>query len=156
MDQNGDHPSAPGTSDRDKIIDALLALLAERRIERISLSDVARRAQVSLAQCRTQFDSLLSVLAAFTKRIDEQVLREPEDDSADESPRERLFDILMRRFEALTPHRPAIRSLARSASCNPPLALALNGLALRSQQWMLEAAGISTSGLRGVVRIAFA
>jgi hypothetical protein len=35
---------------------------------------------------------------------------------------------------------------------NPPLALALNGFAVRSQQWMLAAAGINASGPRGVVR----
>src|SRR5205823_4828421 len=69
-----------------------------------------------------------------------------------EPPRERLFDILMRRLEILEPHKAAVRSLVNSATRNPPLALALNGLAVRSQQWMLTAAGISAAGPRGVVR----
>ncbi len=150
MEHNSEQ--TPAKSDRDKIIDALLALLAERRIERISLSDVAERAGLSLRECRAQFDTLLGVLAGFTRRIDEQVLGQDSDEAAEESPRERLFDVLMRRFEALAPHKEAIRSLARSARCNPPLALALNGLTVRSQQWMLEAAGISTAGLRGAIR----
>ena len=58
----------------------------------------------------------------------------------------------MRRLEALAPHREAVRSLLRSARRNPPLALALNGLAVRSQQWMLTAAGINASGPRGILR----
>ena len=70
----------------------------------------------------------------------------------DEPPRERLFDVLMRRLETLAPHREAVRSLLRSAGRNPPLAVALNGLAVRSQQWMLTAAGISASGPRGMMR----
>ena len=45
----------------------------------------------------------------------------------EESPRERLFDVLMRRLELLAPHKEAVRSLLRSARRNPPLALALNG-----------------------------
>jgi hypothetical protein len=45
-----------------------------------------------------------------------------------------------------------VRSLLRSARRNPPLALALNGLATRSQQWMLSAAGIEASGPRGLLR----
>jgi len=73
-------------------------------------------------------------------------------DMAEESPRERLFDVLMRRLEALTPHREAVRSLLRSARRNPPLAVALNGLAVRSQLWMLTAAGIKASGPRGILR----
>src|SRR5581483_8340999 len=46
----------------------------------------------------------------------------------------------------------AIRSLMRSARMNPPLALALNAMAVRSQQWMLTAAGISASGPKGMLR----
>ena len=63
---------------------------------------------------------------------------------AEEPPRERLFDVLMRRLEALAPYKDAVRSLMRSARRNPGLALALNGMALRSQRWMLTAAGIGT------------
>ena len=40
----------------------------------------------------------------------------------------------------------------RSARRNPPLALALNGMAVRSQQWMLTAAGIGAAGPKGMVR----
>ena len=47
-------------------------------------------------------------------------------DMAEEPPRERLFDVLMRRLEVLAPHKEAVRSLLRSARRNPRLALALN------------------------------
>jgi hypothetical protein len=73
-------------------------------------------------------------------------------DMAEEPPRERLFDVLMRRLEVLDGHKAAVRSLARSAMCNPGLALALNGLAVRSQQWMLTAADISAAGPKGMLR----
>jgi hypothetical protein len=58
----------------------------------------------------------------------------------------------MRRLEILAPHRDAVRSLLRSARRDPPLAMALNGLAVRSQQWMLTAAGIGAAGPRGMIR----
>jgi hypothetical protein len=40
----------------------------------------------------------------------------------------------------------------RSACRNPGLALALNAMAVRSQQWMLTAADISASGPKGMLR----
>jgi hypothetical protein len=80
------------------------------------------------------------------------VLAEGDADMADEPPRERLFDVLMRRLEALAPHRAAIRSLMRSARRHPSLALAFNGLAVKSQRWMLTAANIDAAGPRGIVR----
>src|SRR4029450_4009335 len=73
-------------------------------------------------------------------------------DMAEEPRRERLFDVLMRRLEVLAPHKDAVRSLMRSATRNPGLAFALNGLAVRSQQWMLTAADIGASGPRGMLR----
>jgi hypothetical protein len=70
----------------------------------------------------------------------------------EEPPRERLFEVMMRRFEVLEPYKEAIRSMMISARRHPSLALALNAMALRSQKWMLEAAGIRTSGPRGAMR----
>jgi hypothetical protein len=93
-----------------------------------------------------------AVLAAYTKDIDRQVLAGGDADTAEEPPRERLFDVLMRRLEALAPRKAAIRSLVRSAARDPALAFALNGLAVRSMQWMLSAADIGAAGPKGALR----
>jgi AcrR family transcriptional regulator len=142
----------PGGTDRERIVAALMALLGEKRFEEIGFGDVARRAEVSLAALRGEFASTLAILAAHMKELDRKVLAGGEADMAEEPARERLFDVLMRRIEAMAPYRDATRSLMRSASCNPGLALALNGLAVRSQTWMLDAAGIDAAGPRGAIR----
>jgi AcrR family transcriptional regulator len=144
--------SATPGSERETIIAAFLALLAEKQIEQIGFAEIAKEAGVSLAQLRSEFASTLAIYAAHIKAVDRAVLAQDLSDMADEPPRERLFDVLMRRLETMAPHREAVRSLLRSAGRNPPLALALNGLAVRSQQWMLAAAGIKTSGPRGMMR----
>ncbi len=149
-------PSSPppprGTSDRDKAVDALMALLAEQRFEDIGLAEIAGRAGLKLSQLRAEFGSTLAVYAAHVKDIDRAVLAGGDADMSEEPPRERLFDVLMRRIEALAPYKEAVRSLLRSARRNPGLALALNAIAVRSQHWMLEAAGIRASGPRGALR----
>ncbi|HEX3503205.1 MAG TPA: TetR/AcrR family transcriptional regulator [Xanthobacteraceae bacterium] len=142
----------PDMSDRDKIIAAFLNLLAEKRFEQIGLAEIADAADVSLAEFRDEFASTPAILAAYIKDTDRAVLAADFSDMEDEPPRERLFDVLMRRLEILSPHREAIRSLIRSASRNAPLAMTLNGLAVRSQQWMLTAAGIGAAGPRGMLR----
>jgi hypothetical protein len=65
--------------------------------------------------------------------------------------RDRLFDTLMRRFDALQPHRAAIRVILRDGLGDPATLLALPGL-FRSMGWMLEASGISSAGWRGRLR----
>ncbi len=150
---SGKTPAAPTpATEREKITAAFLGLLAERPFDEIDVAEVAAAAGVSLVELRGEFASTLSIFAAHMKAVDRAVLAQDLSDMAEESERERLFDVLMRRLDALAPHRAAIRSLLRSARRNPPLALALNGLAVRSQHWMLAAAGIPASGRRGMVR----
>src|SRR5215831_16372549 len=120
----------PAGTNREKIVSAFLALLAERRIEEISFSDVAERAGLSLADCRGEFNALPAVLGAYVKDIDRRVLAGGDADMAAEPPRERLFDVLMRRLEALAPQRAAVRSM----------------------QWMLTAADMDAGGPRGMLR----
>jgi AcrR family transcriptional regulator len=145
-------PSTTSGSDRERIIAAFMALLAEKSIEQIDLSEIAARAGVSLGAMRAEFPSTLAIYAAHVTAIDRAVLDGSEGDMAEEPPRERLFDVLMRRIEVLAPHKEALRSLLRSAARNPGLALALNAMAVRSQQWMLTAADIHASGPRGMLR----
>jgi AcrR family transcriptional regulator len=142
----------PTGGERQRIVRAFMQLLAEKPIERIDVREVAERASVSLSRLREEFDSVLGILAAQMKEIDRAVLDNVDKDMADEPPRDRLFDVMMRRLEALAAYKPAVRSLRRSAMCNPGLALALNGLAVRSMRWMLTAANINTSGTRGALR----
>ena len=138
--------------ERERIIDAFMALLAEKPIERLGFAEIAKAAGVSLADLRGAFASTLAILASHMRAIDRAVLAGGDADMAEEPPRERLFDVLMRRLEVLAPHKDAVRSLMRSAARNPGLAFALNGLAVRSQQWMLTAADIGASGPRGMLR----
>jgi AcrR family transcriptional regulator len=145
-------PKQDATSERERVIEALLALLADKPMEEIGFGEIAARAGVPLAQLRVLFGSKLAILAAHIKEIDRQVLGSIDADMAEEPPRERLFDVLMRRLEVLAPHKAALRSLLRSARRNAGLALALNSMAVRSQQWMLTAADIPASGPKGALR----
>jgi AcrR family transcriptional regulator len=145
-------PIDPALPDREKIIAAFMALLAERRFEEIEYSEIAARAGVSLATLRSEFGSKIAILAAHAKEIDRKVLSASTAEMAEEPERERLFDVLMRRLEAMADERKAIRSLVRSAMFDPPLALALNSIGVRSMQWMLAAAGVSAAGTGGMMR----
>jgi AcrR family transcriptional regulator len=145
-------PPPRGTSARDKAVDAFMTLLATRRFESIGLAEVAGQAGIKLSELRAEFGSTLAILAAHIKQIDRVVLAGTDAIMADEPPRERLFDVLMRRLDALAPYKQAVRSVMCSARRNPGLAFALNAMAVRSQHWMLEGAGIRASGPRGALR----
>jgi len=137
---------------RNKIIDALLELAGERPWDEVTLEALAERAGVTLSGLRAAYDGRAGILADFIRRIDERVLSAVDPDMAEEMRRERLFDILFSRFEALAPYKQAIRNLGEAARRDPLLALELNRMVTGSMGWMLNAAGIPAAGISGRMR----
>ncbi len=147
---------------RQRIVEALMALAGERAWDTISLADVATRADLPLATLRGAYAGRRAILADFVARIDGKLLDEAEKDRAGEEElgdtgqpaRDRLLDVVMRRLDLLTPYKPAIRGLARAARRDPGLAACLAGIGLSAQPWTLAAAGIEASSPLGRLRAA--
>ena len=138
---------------KDAIIAALLELAGERNWEDISLTDVATRAHVSLGTFRDLFPSKGAVLAAFVRKIDREVLDGIGDELADEPPKERLFDVLMRRLDILAPYRLGLEGIFEWSARDPLAAAGLNRLMLNAMRFMLEAAGIDSEGPVGALKL---
>jgi AcrR family transcriptional regulator len=139
------------TERTNAIIDGFMGLVAERPYHAVTLAEVAARAGVSLAELRREFDGRTAILAAFSRRIDAQVLSGIDANMADEPARERLFDVLMRRFDALAPYKEAMRSLDAAVRDNPALGLDWLPIAIRAQRWSLAAADAEAGGMRGEI-----
>lgn len=148
---NGGHNGNAG--DRDAIVDALMALATDRPWDDIELPDICEKAGLSLARFRACFPSKGAVLAAFSRRIDRKVLEGTTDELAHEPARERLFDVYMRRIDALTPYKAALRRISHAVRRDPLALAALNQEALNSQRFMLAAAGLPTEDSLGLVRL---
>jgi AcrR family transcriptional regulator len=141
------------TSPRDAIVEALLELAGERHWEDIPMSDIAMRANVSLSAFRDAFPSKGAVLAAFMRKIDKAVLDSTPAPAPEQAPKDRLYDVLLRRLEVLKPYRPGIESISEWSVRDPFAAAALNKESLNSMRFMLEAAGIDSEGPVGVVKL---
>lgn len=146
-------PQSDKPGARDRIIEALMELAAEREWNDFSLSDVARRAGLDLADFRDAFPSKGAVLAGLSRKIDREVLKHTSVDLQDESAKERLLDVLMRRLDAMAPYKLGLESVAEWVRRDPVAASALNRVALNSMRFMLEASGIDTEKRLGVLKI---
>ena len=140
-------------SKRDDVIDALMKLAADRPWNDIELADIAEAAKISLAELRNLFPSKGAVLGAFSRRIDREVLEGTTDDLAGEPARERIFDVMMRRLDALTPYKRALRRITFALRQDPLSLAALNRSALNAMRYMLAAARISTEGPLGGLKL---
>lgn len=154
MAENTNGGSQPRqTFDIDRVSEAALRLAAERDWDQVSLLDIAKAAEVSLVDLYRHAHTKQQILAAFSRRVDEAVLSERDAEAEpDEPARDRLFDALMLRFDHLQPYREGLKSILKTYRRDP--VLAVGGLCelRQSMACMLEAADLSSSGLRGRLR----
>jgi AcrR family transcriptional regulator len=137
---------------RDRIIAAALRLAETRGWRDLSLGEIAAEAGIPLAEVRPVFQSKGQILAAFSRAIDMAVLEKFAAPGPD-VPRDRLFDVLITRFEAMQSYKAAIRRIRDDLGSDFGEALQQYRPALKSQYWMLAAAGISGEGGRGFMRV---
>ena len=141
----------PKGDTRGKFVDALLELCAERRFEDIAIRDICARSGVSLGEFREAFPSKGAVLASLNRIIDRAVLDQKFEDSARDSHRDRLFDVLMRRLDAMAPYKAGLREVVAWLRRDPVAAVRINRQIVNSLRFMLEAAGIESEGAAGAI-----
>jgi AcrR family transcriptional regulator len=140
------------TTPRGRIISAAFRLAETRGWRELSLGEIAGEAGIPLAELRGTFQSKGQILAAFSRAADQAVLEKFAKPGADAA-RDRLFDVLITRFEIMQPYKAAIRRIRGDLRSSFGEALAQLRPALKSQYWMLAAAGVSGEGGRGLLRV---
>ena len=116
----------------------------------VTLVSAAQGAGLDLARLRVRFPNKTAVLLRFGVMADQAALAAAPSAG---TPREKLFDLVMARFDALQEHRAGVLSVMDSLRTDPGLALMLWGATLRSMRWLLDTAGVPTDGALGALRV---
>lgn len=138
---------------RTRAVDALMALAAQNRWQDITLDGIAEGAGLTLADLRDLFPSKGAMLGGFIRRIDRIVLEGRASDLAEEPARDRVLDLMIRRFDALAPYRAALKSIHKAFSGDMLGLAALNQQGLNAWRYLLASAGIETEGPLGFVKL---
>jgi AcrR family transcriptional regulator len=141
-------------SKRSKAVRAALDLAKERSWGDIGLADIAQAANLSLADLRREFSCKTDIVRAFQKEVDAEVLAKLRPAAEAQSPRDRLFDVIMTRFELMQPYKSALKRISSYLCCRPGEAAPLLCGSLASQYWMLAGSGAKLDGPAGAVRVA--
>ena len=150
-------PTLKGMSDSStdpdsRLVAAFWQVVAQHGWHGLTMRRVAAASGLSLAEVRRRCPGPLHLLRLHGRVMDLEVLEGTVAGQGGQ-PRDRVFDVLMRRIDALQPHRAGILRLLRESRQDPLLApLLLAGLP-RSMAWMLEAAELDTAGLDGALRV---
>jgi ubiquinone biosynthesis protein COQ9 len=116
----------------------------------LTVAAAAREGGLSLVEARERFPSRAAILLRFGRLADQAALI---DASTDGTVRDRLFDLLMRRFDVMQSHRAGVTALLRFLPTHPSTALLLARATKLSMRWMLQAAGVPATGAHGEVQV---
>jgi AcrR family transcriptional regulator len=142
-------PASEPRETRAKIIAAALSLAADRDWSRVGMAEIADKAGIDLAEMRRTFGAKPTIVAAFMRQIDDEVLAKAPRRATDQAGRDALFEVVMARFDALAPYKSALKSIAAASRFDPTVMRA----ALASQAWMLHAAGTASDGPLGTAKV---
>lgn len=148
-------PKASGGPPADlesALIDAAFRLAASQGWRHVSLAEIAAEAGLPLSTALPTFASKTALLRGFIRRIDGEMLAAVGSDAGDGA-RDRLFDVVMARFDVLLPYRDGLAAILKDTACDPVTTMCLLPTTRSSLVWMLEAADIPAGGLRGALRV---
>ena len=92
------------------------------------------------------------ILRLYARQLDSKMLESLEKDPVSGSAHDRVFDIMMKRLELMDADKAAIRSIVHAPAGSLADYAILAGSLLQSQDWVLSAAGLEDTGMRGAVK----
>lgn len=131
------------------LLAAAFALIAEAGWHGYSALVLSERTGASLEDIHDLLPAPAALACRLGERLDRAMLAVPPDELAELSPRERLFELLMRRIDALAPFKPGLFRLSTEARAEIELGLAALASLDRMAGWLLDLAGLPGHGLRG-------
>ncbi len=140
------------TDTETKLVAALWQVVAAHGWQGLTMRRLARAAGLPLAQIRRQVPSRLHLLKLHGRAMDTAALAAGAS-LQQGTPRDRVFDVLMRRIDAMQPHRAGLLRFFEDVRQDPLLGLLLLAQLPCSMAWMLESAGLSPVGLPGLLRV---
>jgi hypothetical protein len=137
----------------DRVVDAALDEAAETGWRGLTLDGVATRAGMDLGELLLLTPTKFRLLSVFLDRIDRATLGGVKSPDARDKVRDRLFEIIMRRFDALNAHRDGAKAMISGLLYDPLMAVCIGVRFRRSVAAMLAAAGVRADGLIGRLRV---
>jgi AcrR family transcriptional regulator len=135
-----------------KVLEAALALAGERGWPAVTVTAVADRAGLGPDEVFRYAPGRQGFLDLLGRKVDEAALAEGAVD-AEEPARDRLFEVLMRRFDYLQDHREGILAIASALRSDPVTGFRQIPALERSMALMLDLAGMPARGLIGQAKI---
>ena len=137
---------------RDQIVQSALKIGSAKGWKAVSPANIAEDTRIPLGQVIALGPSRARIAALVFKHVDDRVLNQVHSVDMADTAKDRLFEVMMMRFDVLQVHRDGVVALFRYGQRKPGAFMCLAPNVLHSMALMLSAAGLGVDGLLGMVR----
>ncbi len=141
------------SSAADAFLDAALDLAGQEGWRGLTLRAIAERAGKPLAELPPDVSAPADLLDLYGARLDQAMLAASGDFGPHDPVRDRLFEIVMARFDAMKGEKAAMAAALRDLRWEVSAAAPVLRAMVRFARLALEASGVSAGGWRGALRV---
>lgn len=139
---------------KNHLIAAALRLAATHSWADLTLEQIAKAANISSAQAMAIFSTKDDLLTALVVHIDDEVTVTIGKPATKGTARDRLFEVMMARFDVLQKYRPAILGIITAAKRDPSLLRTLIPAQAQAMRKMLALANLKQDGVKEILATA--
>ena len=135
---------------------AMIMALHDHDYSAIDATLLAQNSGHDVAVVRRLFPDMMMAADQGLRDLDDKVMAQLAEDFADDqdaSPREKILEGLIARYEAYAPHKAVIKALNKASVMNPLLATMMVTRLNIASKTILQLAGVDTSGLMGMLQV---
>ena len=135
---------------------AMIMALHDHDYAAIDANLLAQHSGHDVAVVRRLFPDMMMAADQGLRDLDDKVMAQLAEDFAedqDASPREKILEGLIARYEAYAPHKAVIKALNKASVLNPLLATMMVTRLNIASKTLLNLAGVDTSGLMGMLQV---
>jgi len=139
---------------KNKLIQSSLDLAGETSWADVSMQDIAQYAGVDIEDALALCPDKQTLFMAYGRQVDLKV-----DDAFDGeawdgmSDKDRLFDVLMERFDILNENRAGVISIINAITLDPKQMICLSPMVCQSMEHMMRVAGVNHDGWKGAIKL---
>jgi len=132
-----------------KLARAALALAAKKPWQNVTLDQIVSSAKLPPKEIKKKYKNAEELLPVIVKLIDTETAARVRIRDRKAPTHDRLFEVMMARFDSLQSHRKGIVSIMKAAKTNPSIIAIIFRSLMTSMQHMLRLAHMERKGTRG-------
>jgi hypothetical protein len=139
---------------KNKLIQISLDMAANNPWADISLYDIAKKADIPHGDAMALCPDTSTIFMAYGRQVDLKVAEAFDGESwQGMNEKDRLFDVLMERFDILNENRAGVISILNAITQDPKQMVCLSPMVCQSIEHMMRVAQVSSDGWKGTLKL---